>query len=112
MNAIKIKPLSVNKAWKGRRFKTDDYKDYEQTLMYILPPLSFDPRLDYSIVIEFGVSNSRADIDNPVKPFLDCLTKKYGVDDSHIWEMHVIKKKVKKGEEYIRFNLKEYEEDM
>ena len=58
------------------------------------------------------MSNSRSDIDNPVKQFLDCLTKKYGVDDSHIWEMTVKKVKVKKGEEYIRFNLKEYEEEM
>ena len=26
---IEIKPLSVNTAWKGRRFKTDAYKAYE-----------------------------------------------------------------------------------
>lgn len=100
----------MNRAWKGRRFKTDEYKDYEQTLMYVLPPLKFNPELKYSIDLVFGVSNSRSDIDNPVKPFLDCLTKKYGVDDSHIWEMNVKKVKVKKGDDFIEFNLKKYEE--
>ena len=34
---IKIKPLSVNDAWQGRRFKTDNYKKYERDLMLILP---------------------------------------------------------------------------
>lgn len=37
MIRIKIKPLSVNDAWKGQRFKTKEYKQYEQDLMFILP---------------------------------------------------------------------------
>ena len=107
MNAIKIKPLSVNKAWQGKRFKTQDYKDYEQHLMYILPPLTIDPRLDFKVTIEFGMANSKSDIDNPLKPFLDCLQKKYGIDDKDIWELNVRKIKTKKGEDYIRFNIEE-----
>ena len=103
--AIKIKPLSVNRAWKGKRFKTQDYKDYEQELLFTLPPVSFDPREDYKIYLEFGLSSRLSDWDNPIKPFQDILCKKYGIDDRDIWEAHVKKVKVEKGEEYVKFNL-------
>ena len=36
---IKIKPLSVNKAWQGKRFKTREYKSYEELLLYLFPTL-------------------------------------------------------------------------
>jgi len=29
---INIKPLSVNDAWKGKRYKTEKYKNYENVL--------------------------------------------------------------------------------
>jgi hypothetical protein len=35
--AIKIKPLSVNKAWQGKRFKTNEYKQYEKEVSLLLP---------------------------------------------------------------------------
>jgi hypothetical protein len=50
MHKIQIKPLSVNDAWKGRRFKTDEYKVYEQVLMYKLPAIEVPEgklRIDY-----------------------------------------------------------------
>jgi hypothetical protein len=50
MHKIQIKPLSVNAAWKGRRFKTDEYKVYEQVLMYKLPVIEVPEgklRIDY-----------------------------------------------------------------
>jgi hypothetical protein len=50
MQKIQIKPLSVNDAWKGRRFKTDEYKVYEQVLMYKLPAIEVPEgklRIDY-----------------------------------------------------------------
>jgi len=34
---LKIKPLSVNEAFKGRRFKTDKYDAFIQKMFYILP---------------------------------------------------------------------------
>mgnify|MGYP001108467912 CR=1 FL=1 len=33
---VNIKPLSVNKVWQGRRYKTKDYKVYEEALFYLL----------------------------------------------------------------------------
>lgn len=108
MAIIKIKPLSVNDAWKGRRFKTDDYENYEWELFAKLKPLGI-PKGKLSLFITFYLSNKLSDIDNPVKPFLDILQKKYKFNDRDIYEMRVVKKIVKKGEEGIYFDIKEYE---
>lgn len=101
-----IKPLSVNEAWQGKKFKTDKYKAFEKKLLFTLPSLKED-KLPEMIRIEFvfGFSNKSADLDNPVKPLLDILQKKYGFNDSHVWEMEVFKKLVPKGDEYFEFRI-------
>jgi Holliday junction resolvase RusA-like endonuclease len=109
MQKIKIKPLSVNDSWQGKRFKTPEYKAYEVEMLYKLPPLNI--KADFlHISIEFGFSSSRSDIDNPVKPLLDIFQKKYGFNDSSIYLLSIKKNKVEKGNEYINFEIKEYDE--
>jgi len=105
---ISVKPLSVNRAWQGRRFKTQEYKDYEQEVLLLLPPLTL-PESPYSIYLEFGLSNIQSDWDNPIKPFVDILQKKYWFNDREIFEAVVKKVKVPKGEEYIVFDIKTLE---
>jgi hypothetical protein len=39
MNILKIKPLSVNKVWQGKRFKTKDYSIYENIVKLMLKPI-------------------------------------------------------------------------
>lgn len=103
---LNIKPLSVNKAWKGRRYKTDNYKVYEEEICYMLKPFAVpDGHLSLSLV--FGFSSESSDIDNPVKPFIDCLQKKYKFNDKRIKELFVTLEKVKKGDEFIWWELKE-----
>jgi Holliday junction resolvase RusA-like endonuclease len=108
MTRTPIKPLSVNKAWKGRRFKTQDYKRYERDLLLILPSNLKVPEGELEIKLEFGFSNKASDFDNPVKPFVDILQKKYDFDDKMVYQAVIKKKIVKKGEEYIKFSISEY----
>ena len=103
---IEIKPLSVNQAWAGRRFKTPIYKKYERDLLLLLPSISYSNK-KLSIKIDFGFSSTASDIDNPLKPFLDILQKKYKIDDKQIYELTVTKTIVKKGFEYINFEIHE-----
>ena len=103
---IKIKALSVNKAWQGRRFKTPDYKTYEQELLYLLPKRKVG-RGELELYITFGVSNRASDIDNLLKPFLDCLQKKYSFNDNRIYFLEVRKEIVKKGDDFIDFDIYE-----
>lgn len=107
---VAIKPLSVNAAWKGRRFKTDDYKRYERAMLLLLPKRVDVPAGELSVSYEFGLSNRSGDWDNPVKPFQDLLQKKYGFNDSRIMRATVKKVIVKKGSEYVKFSIRGMDE--
>lgn len=104
MARINIVPASVNACWQGKRFKTKHYEDYERELFYQLPKILI-PEGELRVTITFGLSSSLADIDNPIKPFLDILQKKYGFNDKNIFELFVRKTKTLKGDEYIDFSI-------
>jgi len=101
---MKIKPLSVNDAWKGRRYKSDEYKRYEHALLLLLPKIKL-PEPPYRVSFEFGFSNTAADFDNPVKPLTDILQKKYGFNDKEILEATIRKINVIKGQEYFKVTI-------
>ncbi len=105
---INVKALSINEAFKGRRFKTDAYNKYQRDVLLMLPKIKLNGA-PYELFLDFGLSNRLNDIDNGVKNFLDCLVKKYknqGFDDRQIYLLTVKKTIVKKGKEYISFKLK------
>ena len=105
MQTVNIKPLTVNRAWRGRKFKTPEYKAFEQELYYLLPKLKVpDGKLE--VKYEFGVSSKNADYDNCIKQFQDILSKKYDFNDSKIYKAQIEKADVKKGQEYIKFSIK------
>lgn len=109
MTKIKIKPLSVNQAWQGRRFKTKEYKNYEEELLWLLPnkyPISKEGKLLFEAVV--GLSSKNADIDNFIKTFFDVLQKKYSFNDKRIYELHVKKVDVEKGKEFVNFDILNY----
>ena len=104
MYKVNIKALSVNDAWKGRRFKTDDYKAFEQALWYLLPNKNV-PKGKLRAIYRFGVSSKSADGDNLIKNFQDICSKKYLFNDKMIYEWDVKKIDVEKGEESIEFEF-------
>ena len=108
MNFLNLKALSVNKAWQGKRYRTDAYKLFQYVLHALLlklkPP---KPEGDeYFVSYEFGLLGT-ADIDNPIKTFQDGLFRFWKMlsRDNKIMFMIVAKVKVKKGEEYIGFHV-------
>lgn len=106
-NRVKIKPLSVNQAWQGRKFKTPLYKEYEKEMLLKLKPcpVRWDTEpIELCIVV--GFSNMASDVDNVVKPFVDILQKKYGFNDKYIFRLIVEKQIVGKGHEFIEFYIK------
>lgn len=109
MRRVDLKPLSVNECWQGKRFKTKRYKEYEKILLIMLPKIEL-PDPPYRVYYEFGFSSASCDLDNPIKPLQDVLQKKYGFDDKHIFGMTAKRVKVKKGDEYIIFDIKTCEE--
>lgn len=104
---VEIKPLSVNKVWQGRRFKTKDYKKYEVEVINKLTECDLsDLKKPIELSMMVGLSNMNSDVDNIVKPFVDILQKKYGFNDRYIFRLIVEKILVPKGEEYIEFYIK------
>lgn len=104
MNKVNIKPLTVNQCWQGKRFKTPKYKAYEKELLLKLRKMTI-PDGKLMLIVNFGFSSKLSDWDNPIKPFQDCLQKKYGFDDRRIYKAIVEKFDVAKGDEYIEFDL-------
>jgi Holliday junction resolvase RusA-like endonuclease len=103
---IYIKPLSVNEAWQGRRYKTNKYKTFEEELLYKLPnDIEIEDKKPIGLHILVGVSTILFDLDNALKPFLDVLQKKYDFNDRYITQLKVWKDIVDKGEEYLEFEI-------
>jgi len=105
---INIKPLSVNCAYTGKRYKTDNYKWFENELLFKLKSMNV-PKGKLTLITTFGLSSLNADWDNPVKPFQDVLQKKYGFNDRMIYRGIIEKVDVAKGDEFIEFEIVEFE---
>ena len=105
---VDVKPLSVNECWKGRRFKTDKYDNYEFLLLHTLPKFKV-PEGKLEIYFKWGFSSRASDWDNPIKAFQDVLQKKYKFNDKDVWRAIVEKEIVPKGKEYIEFEIKALE---
>lgn len=105
-HTINIKPLSVNEAFNGCRTRSKKYDVFIKSMMFLLPKqIDYPDPLNIKLAIEFGFSSKGSDIDNCCKSFIDCLVKKYRVDDRHINELHVFKVIVPKEKEYIKFKI-------
>lgn len=101
---INLKPMSVNDAWKGRRFKSDNYKEYEAIVLRMLPEIDL-PKPPYAIHFKFGFSSTASDWDNCIKPTQDVIAKRYNFNDKHIRKGIVETEIVKKGKEYFEFKI-------
>lgn len=99
--------MSVNRAFQGRRFKTVEYKKYEEACLLMLPNIKI-PDKPLEVKYVFGFSNKMSDLGNPEKLITDILCKKYGFNDRDIYKMTLVKEIVKKGQEYIEFEIMHY----
>lgn len=104
MHRVNIKPLSVNEAYRGRRFKTKEKVQYDRDVSIQLPRLEvLSGNLEVRYV--FGVSSHGSDCDNLIKSFQDCLSACYGFNDNKIIKITAEKVYVAKGNEYIEFDI-------
>jgi Holliday junction resolvase RusA-like endonuclease len=104
MHRINIKPLSVNEAYKGRRFASNSLKAYKKALSLLLPKIIV-PSSNLRVFYRFGVSSHASDADNCVKALQDCLAEQYGFNDKKIYFLEIEKVDVKKGAEFVEFEI-------
>ena len=107
MTKIPLKAISVNEAYYGRRFPSAKLSQFKKDLYRMLPGIhKIDVVAKLSISYEFGVSSKGSDVDNLIKAFQDVLSEKFGFNDNKVYEIHAIKIDVKKGQEYIGYEMK------
>jgi len=109
MHIIPVKPLSVNEAWRGQRYRTDSYKTFVAKVLYHLKRLNprKPPRGKKMAHYVWGFSSDNSDTDNPTKPFQDALCRFFKKGDDKDIEFIILEKdKVRKGDEYIGFCIK------
>lgn len=100
-------------AWRGRRFKSDAYEDYELELGFKLKKFeSFKMPLDKTeleIRYVFHLSNyALTDVGNLEKQLTDILVKNQFIkDDRYI--KRLILEKHKSKDDYIQIQIKKYE---
>jgi len=105
MYRLPIKPLSVNEAYRGRRFATAKLKKFKADMALLLPKKIELPEGKMCIYFRFGVSSKNADGDNPTKAAQDAIAEVYKFNDKRVYEWHIVKEDVRKGEEFIEFNI-------
>lgn len=105
--------MSVNPAWKGRRFKSAAYKEYQRIITLLLNVIKpkKPPEKPLFLHCNWGMSNMRSDTDNPCKLFMDILFEWFGMKKKdHLVEFIMLEKnKTGKGDEYIRFHVDDKE---
>lgn len=85
--------MSVNTAWKGRRYRSDAYEKYRSDLFYLIPRPKETFVVPLKCTIYVGLKTHKtSDVDNVVKPLLDILGEiGYYEDDRQIYHLEVIK---------------------
>ena len=102
---LDIKPISINKAFRGRRFKTQECNDYEDDFMKIAPRQKMIEGI-VEIEYKFYTKNHKmADIDNMIKVTQDLLVKcHYIEDDRKIYKLIVYK--IPSDRDYMEIEIK------
>ena len=114
MYHIPIKPLTQNMAWKGRRYKSKEYKTYEESIKLYLCTMNL-PKIiaaqPFFLYLEFGITKGQ-DCSNSIKLFEDILCKHLGVNDNCVMSIFARKIITKKTDCFIRFNIFDHEYDL
>jgi len=108
MTRIDIRPLSVNEGYTGRRWKTQEHREWERSMLFLLPRNLYLPKPPYKIFLKFGFSSGSSDWDNGIKFCCDVIAKKYGFNDKMIYKLEVEKVDCVRGAEFIEFSIEKY----
>ena len=121
------KPCSTNKIMRyfsrngvAESYKSDEAKEFERIVEFELMRNRMKP-IDYKkfeVHLKIGSSNIAGDVDNFAKNALDAISQNPRkpknwfllLNDNKVYRLIVEKEKVKKGEEYTEYFIKEYKE--
>ena len=96
MIELPIKPISINQCFQGRRFRTKEFKQWQNDMLKVMPKRSKLAGGVKVAITLFLKSIYRSDCDNFLKPIIDCIVKRGWItDDRFIQYLEVAKVKSK-----------------
>jgi Holliday junction resolvase RusA-like endonuclease len=118
------KPMSANRmegiravvTKDGRKFTqtypTEEYKNFLTRFKEATDSMEweFDTTKPLKITLTPKFSNKASDLDNVAKPTLDALQHVFDWNDKYVYEIHMYKELVKKGEERLDIFIEELKE--
>lgn len=104
---LKLKPVSTNSLYRGRRYKSAVARQFEQDASLLLAATVRDTTLpDGELAMNFRVGTTRRmDVDNCLKLLIDVIATHFGFDDRRVTGISIVRVPVKAGDEFISFNL-------
>lgn len=108
MIVIPIKPISTNRLFQGRRFKTKNYDAFIRAALYLAPKGIEITKGKVGLNIDFYIKNDKkSDLDNLLKGIIDVVVKAGWIeDDRYIYSINAWKYAVKsEKEEKIELNI-------
>jgi Holliday junction resolvase RusA-like endonuclease len=103
---IPIKPLTVNKVWQGRRFKTPLYKQYEKDCAWFVKgrKIKGEVEIHYRFYLKYYATT---DVDNLIKPIQDIIVKAGLIEDDRKIKL-IIAEKFKAKEDRMEIIITKY----
>lgn len=104
--SIPLRPMSVNYAWRGRKFKTPKYAEFEQDCFRFIKGVKTNGEVE--VHFKFYLKKYKInDLDNFLKPLLDILVKCEMIDDDR-FVMRIVAEKIKSTEDRIDIIIKPF----
>jgi|TARA_Y100000296_G_scaffold86818_1_gene128000 Holliday junction resolvase RusA-like endonuclease len=102
---VPIRPITINQAWCGRKFKTPRYKKWREEMGWLVKGKG---KVKWcNIELEFHIKHfATTDVDNLIKPVLDAL-EEGGVIENDKYVVSVKATKYKSSNERIIISLHE-----
>ena len=103
---VDMKPISVNKAWKGRRYKTDEYKVWRQEALYRIKLMKLEKIEGWvEVHINSYLKNFKiTDEANLLKAIFDALVDAEVIEDDRFIKRHTSEKH-ESDEDYFTFEV-------
>ena len=103
-----LAPISVNKCWQGRRYKTREYNIWRQQLELLLPRQEMIEG-EVEVEVRFWIKKYKQnDVDNFAKPFLDSLVRRGYIEDDRKIIKLTLEKFPTQGTPRIELGIKKY----
>jgi len=107
---LKIAPVSTNKLYTGKRWKSKEARAFEWEIAKQLSFLCLDTTLpdgDLTLHLRVGTTR-RQDTSNSIKLLEDCIARHYGINDRRFRALTVVRVPTKQGEEFITFQIRPF----